>query len=64
VWCGIYFVLVLYDIVAIIVFQSIFGLKIYLNNIFLFFKIYFLYQHIKKTQKHKKIILNKKIQDI
>jgi len=30
-----------------IIFQNIFYLKIYLNNIFLFFKIYFTYQQIK-----------------
>jgi hypothetical protein len=30
-----------------IVFESVFHSKIYLNNIFLFFKDYFLHQHIK-----------------
>jgi len=44
-----------FDSVVTVVFKSIFCLKKYQNNFFLFFKIYFWYQHIKTIKK----ILNK-----
>jgi hypothetical protein len=42
------------------IFKSVFHLEMYQNNIFLFKKNYFCYQHIKRIKNIKIIILNKK----
>ena len=42
--------------VVAVPFQNVFYLKMYQNNIFLFFKNYFWYQHIKMIWKHQKYI--------
>jgi hypothetical protein len=45
---------IVFDIVILVVFKSIFYLKIHQNNNFLFFKIYLRYQYIKTIKKYKK----------
>jgi len=46
----------MFEILITVAVQSVFRLQIHQNKIFLFFKNYFLYQHIKMIQKHKKKI--------
>jgi hypothetical protein len=50
----------LFGNIVVIVFQNIFLAEMHQNNFFLFFKNYFLDQHIKMIQNIKKIIFNKK----
>jgi hypothetical protein len=43
-----------FEILVAVAVQSVFRLQMHQNKVFLFFKNYFLYQHIKMIQKHKK----------
>jgi hypothetical protein len=51
----------LFGSVVVIAFQNIFLAEMHQNDFFLFFKNYFLDQHIEIIQNIKKIIFNKKI---
>ena len=55
-----YLIKCLFGSVVEVVFKSVFRLEIHQNNFFLFFKIYFWYQHIKMIKTHKKINLKLK----
>jgi hypothetical protein len=50
----------LFESVVVIAFQNIFFAEMHQNDFFLFFKNYFLDQHIEIIQNIKKIIFNKK----
>ena len=52
----VYYCAILFDSVVAIAFQNVFYVEMHQNNIFLFFKNYFLNQHIKTIQNIQKNI--------